>query len=364
MSEASFREFYEASPDAVVVIDQRGHINFANIRVEAMLGYLPNELFGKSHRVLLPERYREVHAGHVDRFMSDPSPRKMGSGLELAALRKDGSEIQVEISLNPHRAPDGIVVIAAIRDITSKNLERSVLESENSDLRALLGQARIDAARLLAQAGIDAVEQESARGLQRLLLEELHHRMKNMLAIVMGIVSQSLRAAGSLEEGRSAIAGRLVAMGLAQDLLLQASEAGAQLTDVIRAAIGSFDSRDISRFLVHDAPIEIGPGAILPLTLSINELCTNAVKYGALSNATGRIDIASSIDENTQLFTLTWTESGGPKVQETTRHGFGTRLLGALAVQLHGDVRVRYEPTGVIYQLIIPLALLRALRIN
>jgi PAS domain S-box-containing protein len=364
MSEASFREFYEASPDAVVVIDQRGHINFANIRVEAMLGYLPNELVGKSHRVLLPERYREVHAGHVDRFMSDPSPRKMGSGLELAALRKDGSEIQVEISLNPHRAPDGIVVIAAIRDITSKNLERSVLESENSDLRDLLGQARIDAARLLAQAGIDAVEQESARGLQRLLLEELHHRMKNMLAIVMGIVSQSLRAAGSLEEGRSAIAGRLVAMGLAQDLLLQASEAGAQLTDVIRAAIGSFDSRDISRFLVHDAPIEIGPGAILPLTLSINELCTNAVKYGALSNATGRIDIASSIDENTQLFTLTWTESGGPKVQETTRHGFGTRLLGALAVQLHGDVRVRYEPTGVIYQLIIPLALLRALRIN
>ena len=236
MSEAPFREFYEVSQDAVVVIDQRGHINFANTRVEAMLGYLPNELIGKPHRVLLPERYRDVHAGHVDRFMSAPSPRMMGSGLELAALRKDGSEIQVEISLNPYRAPDGMVVIAAIRDITSKNLERSVLESENSDLRALLGKARIDVARLMAQAGIDAVEQESARGLQRLLLEELHHRMKNMLAIIMGIVSQSLRTAESLEEGRSAIAGRLVAMGLAQDLVIQTSEAGAQLTDEIGRA--------------------------------------------------------------------------------------------------------------------------------
>ena len=364
MSEAPFREFYEVSQDAVVVIDQRGHINFANTRVEAMLGYLPNELIGKPHRVLLPERYRDVHAGHVDRFMSAPSPRMMGSGLELAALRKDGSEIQVEISLNPYRAPDGMVVIAAIRDITSKNLERSVLESENSDLRALLGKARIDVARLMAQAGIDAVEQESARGLQRLLLEELHHRMKNMLAIIMGIVSQSLRTAESLEEGRSAIAGRLVAMGLAQDLVIQTSEAGAQLTDVIRAAIRSFDSHDISRFVVNGAPIEIGPGAILPLTLSINELCTNAVKYGALSNATGRIDITSTFDESTQLFTLTWTESGGPTVQEPTRHSFGTRLLGALAVQLHGGVRLRYEPTGVIYQLNIPLPLLRALRTN
>lgn len=364
MKEVPFLKFYEASPDAVVVIDQGGHINFANIRVEALLGYLPNELLGKSLRVLLPERYREVHAGHVDRFMNDPSPRMMGAGLELVALRKDGGEVQVEVSLNPYHSPEGMVVIAAIRDITTKNLERSVLESENSDLRDLLGQARIDAARLLAQAGIDAVEQESARGLQRLLLEELHHRMKNMLAIVMGIVSQSLRTAESLEEGRSAIAGRLVAMGLAQDLLLQTNEAGAQLTDVVRAAIGSFDSRDFSRFVIHDAPIEIGPGAILPVTLSINELCTNAVKYGALSNATGRIDITSTIDEDTQLFTLTWTESGGPTVQEPTRHGFGTRLLGALAVQLHGDVRLQYEPTGVIYQLNIPLALLRALRTN
>ena len=364
MNETSFHDFYEASPGAVLVVDQTGRINFANFRAEAMLGYLPNELLGRQHSILIPERYRDLHAGHMGRFMAEPSPRMMGAGLELAALRKDGSELQVEISLSPYHVPDGIVVIAAIRDMTTKNLERSVLESANSDLRDLLGQARIDAARLLAQAGIDATEQETARGLQRLLLEELHHRMKNMLATIMSITSQSLRTAESLEQGRSAVTSRLVAMGLAQDLLLEANVAGAQLTDVISAAIGPFESHDFRRFVVQDTQFEIGPGAILPLTMSINELCTNAVKFGALSNAAGRIDITSTVDEGAQLFTLMWTESGGPAVQVPTRNSFGTRLIGALAVQLHGDVRLRYEPEGVVYQLNIPLAFLRALRTN
>lgn len=145
-------------------------------------------------------------------------------------------------------------------------------------------------------------------------------------------------------------------------MLLRAHEAGARLSDVVSAAINPFDSGGVRRFVVLDTFIEIGPEAVLPLTLSLNELCTNALKYGALSNATGRIDIVSEVDESTQLFTLTWTETGGPVVMAPTRRGFGTRLLGALASQLHGEVRLRYEPTGVVYRLNIPIALLRALR--
>lgn len=362
MSKTPFREFYEASPDAVVVVDQTGSINFANSRVEAMLGYLPNELLGKPHSVLMPERYRDLHSGHMDRFMNDPSPRMMGAGLELAALRKDGSELLIEISLSPYHAPDGLVVIAAMRDITAKGLKNDGLESENSELRDLLGQARTDVARLLAQAGIDATENEAVKRLQRLMLDEVHHRMKNMLAIVMAITSQSLRISESVEQGRSAIASRLTAMGRAQDLLLRANESSAHLIDVVSAAIEPFDCGDVRRFVVQDTLIEIGPGAVLPLTLSLNELCTNAVKYGALSNTTGRIDITSNVDEETQLFTLRWIETGGPAVQEPTRHSFGTRLLGALATQLHGEIRLRYEPAGVVCQFNIPLALLRALR--
>jgi two-component sensor histidine kinase len=195
---------------------------------------------------------------------------------------------------------------------------------------------------------------------QRLLLEELHHRVKNTLATVIAITSQSLRAARNVEEGRLAVASRLVALGRAHDLLLKENWAGAKLIDVIRSAIEPFDSDDVPRFSVHVTDIDIGPGAVLPLTMSLNELCTNAVKYGALYNTMGHIDITSTVDKKTLRFKLTWTETGGPAVQEPTRRSFGTRLIGRLADQLQGRVKLRYEPTGVVYELDIPLAVLRA----
>ena len=133
--------------------------------------------------------------------------------------------------------------------------------------------------------------------MQRLLLEELHHRVKNTLATVLAITSQSLRTADTLEQGRMAVESRLMALGRAHDLLLEANWSSAKLTDVIQAAIEPFDGREVRRFAVQETPVEIGAGAVLPLTMSLNELCTNAVKYGALSNSTGRVEIASSIDE-------------------------------------------------------------------
>jgi two-component sensor histidine kinase len=243
-----------------------------------------------------------------------------------------------------------------------RSLKEGALEAENAGLRELLTQAGIDAARLLAQAGIDATENEVAKRLQRLLLEELHHRVRNTLATVHAITSQSLRTVESLEEGRLAVGSRLVALGRAHDLLLQANWASAKLTDVIHAAIAPFDNDNVRRFFVQEIPIEIGPGAILPLTMSLNELCTNAVKYGALSNATGRIEIAPTVDEEAQRFKLAWTEKGGPAVQEPTRRSFGTRLIGRLADQLQGDVRLRYEPAGLVYELDVALDVLTALR--
>ena len=157
-----------------------------------------------------------------------------------------------------------------------------------------------------------------------------------------------------------AVESRLVALGRAHDLLLKTNSTGAKLTVVIRDAIEPFDSPDVQRFVIQDTDIDIGPGAVLPLTMSLNELCTNAVKYGALANSTGRIDITSMVDEIAQRFRLTWTELGGPAVQQPTRRSFGSRLINRLAEQLQGNVRLRYEPTGVVYELDIPLAVLRA----
>lgn len=363
MTPSDYQEFSESNPDAVVVVDETGRISFTNRRVEAVLGYTPNELLGKSPNVLVPDRYKRAHSGHMDQFKNDPKPRMMGAGLELTALRKDGSEFRVEISLSPYRSAEGQLVIVALREINSPS-DRSGLESENSDLRHLLQLERRDSARLLEEAGIDAVEQDVAKRLQQLLFEELHHRMKNMLATVMAIMSQSLRSAGSLDEAREAISSRLTAMGRAQDLLLRANEAGAKLIDLVAGAVEPFENRERPRFVVQSLLVEIGPSSVLPLTLTLNELCTNAVKYGALSNATGRVEITAMVDEQAQLFSLRWTETGGPTVVAPTRRGFGTRLLGALAGQLHGEVQVRYEPDGIVYQLDCPLAVLRAFGAN
>jgi|SRR5438045_1011605 len=241
-----------------------------------------------------------------------------------------------------------------------KSFLEDALELENAGLRDLLTQAGVDAARLLTQAGIDATENETAKRLQRLVLEELHHRVNNTLATVIAITSQSLRTAETLEQGRLAVENRLMALGKAHDLMLQANWAGAKLTDVVHAAIGPFDSHDEQRFVVQETAIEIGAAAVLPLTMSLNELCTNAIKYGALSNATGRIEIKSAVDDKRRRFRLTWTERGGPPVREPSRHSFGTRLINSLAAQLHGNLLLRYQPNGLVYELDVPLPALQA----
>ena len=248
-------------------------------------------------------------------------------------------------------------VLCSLMPSNSKSFKETALEAENAGLRDLLTQAGIDAARILKQAGIDATENEVAKRLQHLLLEELHHRVKNTLATVIAITSQSLRSAGSLDEGRMAVESRLFALGRAHDLLLQAHFANAKLADVIRFAIEPFEDPDASRFAVQDTSLEIGPNAVLPITLSLNELCTNAVKYGALSNGAGRIEIGAAVDEKN--LKLTWNESGGPLVSEPARRSFGTRLIGRLAEQLHGDARLTYQPAGLVYELDVPVSALR-----
>ena len=239
--------------------------------------------------------------------------------------------------------------------------KEDALEAENTGLRQMLAQAGIDASQLLAKAGIDATEQAAAARLQRLLLEELHHRVKNTLATVMAITSQSLKNATSMEQGREAVAHRLIALGRAHDLLLQTSWTRAGLPAIVGAAIGPFDAPGAGRFIVQGAEIDVGPAAVLSLALALNELCTNAVKFGSLSNAEGHVEITSVLDEKAQRFKLIWAEKGGPAVKEPLKRGFGTQLIErSLARLLHGDARLRFEPSGVICEFDFPLASLRS----
>ena len=124
-----------------------------------------------------------------------------------------------------------------------RSAQEVVLSAENDSLRLLLEQAGIDAETLLIQAGIDAKEREAADKLQKLILGELHHRIKNTLATVSAIASQSFRAAPSIEPGQKAMEGRLIALGRAHDLLMQVSWASASLTHTFSSATEPYDSQ-------------------------------------------------------------------------------------------------------------------------
>lgn len=234
------------------------------------------------------------------------------------------------------------------------------LTAENDSLRLLLEQAGIDAKALLAQAGIDAKEREAADKLQKLILEELHHRIKNTLATVSAIASQSLRTATSLEHGQQAIEGRLIALGRAHDLLLQVSWANASLADTVGGATKPYESQGATRFSIEGPDIGITSSAVIALALTLNELCTNTTKFGALSVPNGRISIAWTIDEPAQRLKLTWTEADGPAVETPTRRSFGTRMMEALGRQLNGQVLLNYQQTGFVYTLNAPLSALTA----
>jgi len=239
---------------------------------------------------------------------------------------------------------------------TTTSSTAETLSAENDSLRLLLEQANLDAGVLLAQSGIDAKEREAADKLQKLILEELHHRIKNTLATVSAIASQSLRAATSLEHGQRAIEGRLVALGRAHDLLMQASWANASLMQTVRGATEPYDSKGAGRFQITGPDIGITSGAVIALAMTFNELCTNTTKFGALSIPTGHVKISWGIDGGLQRLQLTWIEIGGPPVDEPTRRSFGTRMMGSLGQQLNGEVQLKYMPQGFIYTLDVPLS--------
>src|ERR1700730_3306969 len=230
------------------------------------------------------------------------------------------------------------------------------LEAENVSLRLLLEQAEINAQGLLAQAGIDAREREASDKLQKLILEELHHRIKNTLATVSAIASQSLRNVQGVEHAQHAIEGRLLALGRAHDLLLQARWSSADLGHVVRSATEAFDNPDAPKFSIAGPEIRMASGAVIDIAMTLNELCTNTTKFGALSVPTGRVDIIWTLDPKTQRVHLTCTEKNGPAVHAPEKRSFGTRLIETLGRQLNGDVQLTYQPAGFVYAIDLPMA--------
>ncbi len=232
--------------------------------------------------------------------------------------------------------------------------QNEVLAAENVSLRLLLAQAEVNARALLAQAGIEAKEREASDQLQKLILEELHHRIKNTLATVSAIASQSLRNAPSTDHAQHAIESRLLALGRAHDLLLQARWTSADLGKIVRSATEAFDHADSPRFSVDGPSVQINSGAVIAIAITLNELCTNTTKFGALSTPAGRVEITWTADGSRLHFS--WSEKNGPMVHPPAKLSFGTRLIETLGKQLKGEVQLTYAPDGFVYRLDVPLA--------
>lgn len=220
------------------------------------------------------------------------------------------------------------------------------------DLRRLLAeQARATAAKLVAE--------EAARRHQELVGLELSHRLKNILAMVQAITSQTLRHATSLGEARASLQQRIQSLGSAHDILFHGPVQAAGVLPIIRNAVNLHDHGVQGRFHLSGPDVEVGPKAALMFALMMHEQATNAVKYGSLSSDTGIVTVTWSLEEREEgtTFVLLWRESGGPLVVPPTRQGFGTQLIqGALTGAVGGKVTLEFPPEGVTCRFEAPLS--------
>jgi two-component sensor histidine kinase len=192
----------------------------------------------------------------------------------------------------------------------------------------------------------------AVEGELRTVVRELGHRNRNALAVIMSIVSQSARVAGSAEEAERIINARLDALVRAQGLIVESQDAAAGLSALLDRTLEPFD---LARFSIRPgAPCEIHAQAAVALGLVFHELATNAVKYGALSAPAGQVQISWAVES--QVAHLTWREVGGPPPAEDGAAGFGSRLLASALSPQGGRAERRLTPEGAICELWIPLS--------
>jgi two-component sensor histidine kinase len=211
-------------------------------------------------------------------------------------------------------------------------------------------------------ASVDITDLKQAQERQKLLMDELSHRVKNTLAVVQAIVSQTFRSAASKEDANEALSSRLVALSKAQDVLLQGSGSRSSLHVLVRAASLLHSHDQEGRFTIEGPEIEIGPQSSLYIALALHELGTNAVKYGSLSEENGRVTVVwrECLRNGEPNLHLRWQESGGPIVSTPDRKGFGSRLIQRSLIQaLRASVTLNYLPSGVVLTLEVPLVNLR-----
>jgi PAS domain S-box-containing protein len=313
-SEGRLRAVVDNAADGIITINARGVIDSVNPEVTRLFGYGHDELIGQNVRLLMPAPESERHDQYIARYLAAEAP-VIGIGREVAGRRKDGSEFPLSLSIGEFELDGEHLFTLILRDIS----ERKRAEEHN-----------------------------------RLLIAEVDHRAKNLLAAIQAMVLLTRRDAVSVADFSKTLVGRLHAMGRAHDLLARDKWTGASLHDVIRSEFQAYAGNDGARLSVRGEDARLSPRAAQTLSLGLHELTTNAAKHGALSVPEGRVEIRSAVDGHE--LRLTWTESGGPEVRPPATQGFGSTILErSIAHELGGSVRLDFERSGLRARLCIPL---------
>jgi len=204
----------------------------------------------------------------------------------------------------------------------------------------------------------DVTAQREAAEQQKLLIDELNHRVKNTLAMVQSFAALTQKNA-SPAEFREALMGRILALASAHDLLTRSRWSGASLEELVSAELAPFDRLEPGRISWRGPAVALTPKQALGLGMVIHELVTNAAKHGALSVATGRVSLGwqSRHDVEPARLEIEWVEKGGPLVRQPSRSGFGSRLISqTVATDLMGTIDMSFEAGGLSCSISIPRA--------
>ena len=253
----------------------------------------------------------------------------------------------------------------AASDGTAFDLEcRTLLFGEFERWVLIRGRADYDdygVARRMAGVSLDITASKVAEEHQRMLLDELNHRVKNTLATVQSMAIQTRRGTETIERFEASFLARLGALGRVHDLLSRTAWEGASLRDVVHHTLAPHlgDGDHIERLMLQGPDIRLGPNAAVTLTMAFHELATNAAKYGSLSVATGRLNVRWNVEDQSgqRVVEINWSEAGGPSVQVPVRRGFGSRFIErGLAREFDGSVELDFATDGLCCRMRMPLS--------
>ena len=287
-------------------------IIFANDSFLSLTGYNREEVLGKGFNFLMAHAADAEALARIEAEFEGSS----SSGTEVLCRRKDGNAFWAAVFISPvcNAGGDIIQYFASFADLT---------KHKDDEVRS------------------------------KMLIDELNHRVKNTLATVQSIVWQTLRTTTDPKAIKQSIESRLFALSRSHDLLTREKWESAGLFDIVHDALEPFGGSGgrADRIVITGENIRFPPKAVLALGIAFNELATNAVKYGALSNATGSILIEWTIEtapEGRRLL-LSWKEKGGPLVKPPAQKGFGSRVIErGLAHELESTTHLDYRPEGVV----------------